>query len=202
MLEAYPLLLAGGFIGLISVILIVAYASIKDKKQAIGFDRHMKDGEIIRRLLRYAKPYAGSFVLVGFIMLFGIAYDIVSPLIIGQITDLIRQSFELPKLFRLVGTYAGILVVSMVCTYVQAIVLQRVGQKIISGLREDLFTHIESLSHEQMNSIPVGKLVTRVTNDTNAISLMFTTLLVNLVKNFFVVIGVFIAMVLLNYELT
>ena len=202
MLEAYPLLLAGGFIGLISVILIVAYASIKDKKQAIGFDRHMKDGEIIRRLLRYAKPYAGSFVLVGFIMLFGIAYDIVSPLIIGQITDLIRQSFELPELFRLVGTYAGILIVSMVCTYVQAIVLQRVGQKIISGLREDLFTHIESLSHEQMNAIPVGKLVTRVTNDTNAISLMFTTLLVNLVKNFFVVIGVFIAMVLLNYELT
>ena len=94
MLEAYPLLLAGGFIGLISVILIVAYASIKDKKQAIGFDRHMKDGEIIRRLLRYAKPYAGSFVLVGFIMLFGIAYDIVSPLIIGQKEEGYCCSFE------------------------------------------------------------------------------------------------------------
>ena len=197
-----PLLLAGGFIGLVSVVLIIAYASIRDKKQTIGFDRQMKDGEIVRRLLRYAKPYAGSFAFVGFIMLFGIAYDILSPLIVGRITDLIRQPFELPELFRLVGTYAGILIVSMVCTYVQAVVLQRVGQKIVSGLREDLFTHIESLSHGQMNEIPVGKLVTRVTNDTNAISLMFTTLLVNLVKNFFVVIGVFIAMISLNYELT
>ncbi len=200
--EYYPLLLTGGIIGFISIVLIVAYASIKDKKQAIGFDRHMKDGEIIRRLLAYAKPYRAQFLFVGCIMLFGIAYDILSPTIIGKVTDLIKDDFELPQLYRLVAIYAGILIVSMVCTYVQAIVLQRVGQKIISGMREDLFTHIESLSHEQMNAIPVGKLVTRVTNDTNAISLMFTSLLVNLIKNLFVIVGVLGAMIALNYELT
>ena len=200
--EYYPLLLVGGIIGLISIILIVAFAMIKDKKQAIGFDRHMKDGEIIRRLLKYAKPYAGRFVFVGFIVLVGIAYDVISPTLIGRITELIKDDFELAPLFRLVAIYAGILIVSVVCTYVQAIVLQKVGQKIISGMREDLFTHIESLSHEQMNSIPVGKLVTRVTNDTNAISLMFTSLLVNLFKNMFVIIGVFAAMIALNLELT
>ena len=198
----YPLLLTGGIIGFISILLIVAYASIKDKKQAIGFDRHMKDGEIVRRLLGYAKPYRGQFIFVGFIMLFGIAYDILSPTIIGKVTDLIKDDFELPELYRLVAAYAGILIVSMVCTYVQAIVLQKVGQKIISGMREDLFIHIESLSHEQMNATPVGKLVTRVTNDTNAISLMFTSLLVNLVKNLFVIIGVLAAMLALNFELT
>ena len=200
--DYYPLLLVGGIIGLISVILIVAFAMIKDKKQAIGFDRHMKDGEIVRRLLHYAKPYTGKFVFVGFIVLVGIAYDVISPMLIGRITDLIKADFELKPLFVLVAVYAGILIVSMVCTYVQAIVLQKVGQRIISVMREDLFTHIESLSHEQMNSIPVGKLVTRVTNDTNAISLMFTSLLVNLVKNLFVIVGVFAAMVALNYELT
>ena len=198
----YPLLLTGGLIGFVSLILIVAYASIKDKKQAIGFDRHMKDGEIVRRLMAYAKPYRKQFFFVGFIMLFGIAYDILSPTIIGRVTDLIKDDFELKELFTLVAAYAGILIVSMVCTYVQAIILQRVGQKIISRMREDLFTHIESLSHEQMNAIPVGKLVTRVTNDTNAISLMFTTLLVNLVKNMFVIVGVLGAMLALNYELT
>ena len=198
----YPLLLTGGIIGFLSLILIVAYASIKDKKQAIGFDRHMKDGEIVRRLLAYARPYRGRFVFVGFIVLLGIAYDILSPTIIGKVTDLIKADFELRELFRLVAVYAGILIVSVVCTYVQAIVLQKVGQKIISGMREDLFTHIESLSHEQMNATPVGKLVTRVTNDTNAISLMFTSLLVNLVKNLFVIVGVLAAMIALNYELT
>ncbi len=202
MREYYPLLLVGAIIGVISTILIVAYATMKDKKQAIGFDRNMKDGEIIKRLLRYAKPYAGSFVLVGFIVLFGIAYDIVSPLIIGSITKLVKVDFELSRLYRLVAIYASILVVSMICTYSQAIILQRVGQKIISKMREDLFTHIESLSHEQMNSIPVGKLVTRTTNDTNAISLMFTALLVNLVKNMFIVVGVLVAMFVMNVGLT
>ena len=202
MREYYPLLLVGAIIGVISTILIVAYATMKDKKQAIGFDRNMKDGEIIKRLLRYAKPYAGSFVLVGFIVLFGIAYDIVSPLIIGSITKLVKVDFELPRLYRLVAIYASILIVSMICTYSQAIILQRVGQKIISKMREDLFTHIESLSHEQMNSIPVGKLVTRTTNDTNAISLMFTALLVNLVKNMFIVVGVLVAMFVMNVGLT
>ena len=198
----YPLLLTGGIIGFLSLILIVAYASIKDKKQSIGFDRHMKDGEIVRRLLRYAKPYRGLFFFVGFIVLLGIAYDILSPTIIGKVTDLIKADFELRELYRLVAIYASILIVSVTCTYIQAIVLQKVGQKIISGLREDLFTHIESLSHEQMNATPVGKLVTRVTNDTNAISLMFTSLLVNLVKNLFVIVGVLAAMIALNYELT
>lgn len=204
MREYLPLLLVGGIIGLISLVLIVAYASIKDKKQAIGFDRHMKDGEITRRLLRYAKPYALSFVLVGFIMLVGIAYDIISPLIVGRATALISREggFELNELFTLVALYASILLVSMACTYIQAIILQRTGQKIISVMREELFLRIESFSHEQMNSMPVGKLVTRVTNDTNAISLMFTSLLVNLVKNVFVIFGVLAAMLALNLELT
>jgi ATP-binding cassette subfamily B protein len=204
MREYYPLLLVGGILGFISIVLIIAFASIKDKKQSIGFDRHMKDSEIVKRLLRYAKPYVGSFILVFFIMLVGIAYDIVSPLILGKATKLIsaESGFELPRLYTLVAIYAGILVVSMICTYAQAIILQRVGQKIISGMREDLFTHIEELSHEQMNSIPVGKLVTRVTNDTNAISLMFTSLLVNLLKNVFIIVGVLVAMLALNFELT
>lgn len=202
MRDYYPLLLVGGIIGIIAIVLIVAYASIKDKKQSIGFDRHMKDGEIIRRLLRYAKPYWTRFVLVGFIVLFGIAYDILSPVIVGRITTLVKDKFELPVLFRYVALYASILIVSMVCTYSQAIILQRVGQKIISKMREDLFVHIESLSHEQMTSIPVGTLVTRVTNDTNAISLMFTALLVNLVKNMFIIVGVLVAMFALNVGLT
>ena len=77
-----------------------------------------------------------------------------------------------------------------------------VEQPIVSTIREDLFAHIEKLSHEQLNNIPVGKLVTRVTNDTNAISMMFTNFVVNLVKNCFIIIGVLVAMLCLNYMLT
>ena len=197
-----PLLLVGAVIGVITALLIAAYVGVKDKKTSMGFERNMDDGEILRRLAGYARPYLGRFVLVGFLMLFSIAYDIVSPLIVGRIEELVVGEFELNALFAGVAVYAGVLVFSMVSTYLQAVILQRVGQRIISDLREDLFTHIESLSHEQLNEIPVGKLVTRVTNDTNAISMMFTNLLVQLTKNSFVILGILVAMLCLNYELT
>ena len=203
MREFYPLLILGAIIGVLSAVFLVAYITMKDKKEAIGFDRHMKDSEIVRRLLKYAKPQWKSFLLVLLLMVFSIVYDIVSPLIIGDLTQAIeKDSFTLTYLYTSVGLYASILVVSMICTYIQAIVLQKTGQRILSSIREDLFVHIESLSHEQLNHIPVGKLVTRVTNDTGAISMMFTHILVNLVKNVFVILGVLVAMLFLNYALT
>lgn len=202
MANVNPLLLVGAVIGVVTALLVLAYALVKDKKETMGFERTMNDGEILRRLAGYAKPYLAKFVVVLFLMLFSIAYDIISPLIVGALEELVSGEFELPQLFAGVAVYAGVLVFSMASTYFQAVILQRVGQRIISDLREDLFTHIESLSHEQLNEIPVGKLVTRVTNDTNAISMMFTNLLVTLTKNIFVILGILVAMLALNYELT
>lgn len=202
MMSLNPLLLVGGVIGTVSVLLLIAYACVKDKKTAMGFERSMADSEILRRLFGYAKPYLRQFVVVGFLVLFSISYDIASPLIVGYIEELVVDDFELKSLYVSVAVYAGVLVFSMASTYLQAVILQRVGQRIISDLREDLFTHIESLSHGQLNDIPVGKLVTRVTNDTNAISMMFTNLFVNLTKNAFVIFGILVAMLCLNYELT
>ncbi len=202
--DYYPLLIAGAIIGTFSAIFILAYAFMKNKKEAIGFDRNIPDSEIIKRLLKYAKPYWKNFVLVLLIMLFTISYDIVSPLLVGNIQGLIKNEngFALNELIIKVVVYAGILIISLISTYLQAIILQKTGQKIISNIREDLFTHIEKLSHEQLYHIPVGKLVTRVTNDTNGVSMMFTNIIVNLVKNAFVIIGVLVAMLCLNYQLT
>ena len=202
MANVNPLLLVGAVIGVVTALLVFAYASVKDKKGSMGFERNMADGEIVRRLIQYAKPYGGKFIIVGFLVLFSISYDIASPLIVGYIEELVVGDFTLDHLFASVAVYAGVLVFSMLSTYFQAVILQKVGQRIISDLREDLFTHIESLAHEQLNEIPVGKLVTRVTNDTNAISMMFTNLLVNLTKNAFVILGILVAMLCLNYELT
>ena len=203
MREYLPILIIGGIVGALSLVFLVAYATMKDKKEAIGFDRHMKDSEIVRRLSKYALRQWPSFLLVLLLTVFSIVYDIVSPLVIGNLTEAIQnETFPLPYLYTSVAVYASILVVSMICTYVQAIVLQKTGQRILSAIREDLFIHIESLSHEQLNHIPVGKLVTRVTNDTGAISMMFTHIIVNLVKNIFVILGVLVAMLCLNYALT
>ena len=204
MYEFYPLLTVGAIIGVFAAIFLFAYIFMKDKKEAIGFDRNMKDSEIIRRLMIYAKPYAKHFILVLVLMLFSIAHEIVSPIILGDLIKTVssESGFELSYLYTTIAIYGAILIVSLVCSYVQALVLQRVGQRIVSNIREDLFDHIQSLSHDQLNKIPVGTLVTRVTNDTNAISITFTNIMVNLVKNCFIIIGVLGAMLMLNYMLT
>ncbi|MBO5041816.1 MAG: ABC transporter ATP-binding protein [Clostridia bacterium] len=202
MREFFPLIIVGAVLGIVSLVFVIAFMTIRKQKEAIGFDRNMKDGEITRRLLVYAKPHIGSFAFVLFLMIFSIAYDIVSPILMGHIVEIIKADFEMSYLLSMVAIYGSILVVSLICSYFQAIILQKTGQKIVSSIREDLFVHIEKLSHNQMGSIPVGKLVTRVTNDTGAISMMFTNLIVNLIKNCFVIIGVLTAMLCLNYMLT
>ena len=202
MREFLPLLIVGAIVGVFSIIFVIAYLRVRKQKEAIGFDRNMPDGEIVARLLQYAKPHWKSFVLVLAIMLLSISYEIISPLIIGRIEEMVKSKFEMSSLFFAVAMYAGVLVISLVSSYFQSIILQKTGQKILSTMRLDVFTHIEKLSHEQLNQIPVGKLVTRVTNDTNAISMMFTNILVQLVKNVFVIIGVLLAMLLLNYMFT
>ena len=197
-----PVLILGAIIGVLTLVFGSAYLVMKRKIGKKEFDRNMADSVIVRRLLGYGKPYIGKFVLVFVIMLISIAYDLLSPIIVGEIEELVKGEFQLSELFIRVGIYAGILVVSLVSTYLQTMILQKVGQKILSDLREDVFTHIESLSHEQLNNIPVGKLVTRVTNDTNGICMLFTNVLVTMVKNCMVIFGVFAAMLTVNFAMT
>ena len=202
MKDWYPVLILGAFIGVLSLVFIIAYAGIKNKKEAIGFDRNVSDSVIIRRLLRYARPYTGSIILILVIIVFSIAYDIVSPLIIGRIEELVKGEFTLGRLFAYVGVYSSVLIVSTACTYAQAVILQRTGQKIISAIRQDVFVRAEGLSHGQLSRIPVGVLVTRITNDTTTLSVMFTNILVSLVKNGFMLIAVLLAMLFINYGIT
>ena len=201
MTEYLPILIVAAIIGVFALAFLVAYGVLRRRQRKSG-ERNMADREIIRRLLSYAKPFRKQFALVFVVMVISIAYDVAAPLLVGKIQGIIKGKFELPQLYRMVGVYAAVLVVSVVCTYFQSMTLQRIGQKILTRLRLDLFTHIESLSHHQLNEIPVGKLVTRVCNDTNAISMMFTNVLVTMLKNILVIAGVLAGMLMLNYALT
>ena len=201
MTEYLPILIVAAIIGAFALAFLVAYGVLRRRQRKSG-ERNMADREIIRRLLSYAKPFRKQFALVFVVMVISIVYDVAAPLLVGKIQGIIKGKFELPQLYRMVGVYAAVLVVSVVCTYFQSMTLQRIGQKILTRLRLDLFTHIESLSHHQLNEIPVGKLVTRVCNDTNAISMMFTNVLVTMLKNILVIAGVLAGMLMLNYALT
>ena len=201
MADYFPVLMVAAIILLFAVAFVVAYAKLKKATAKDEKDRTMSDREIVKRLLGFAKPYKKQFALVFIIMLISIGYDLLSPILVGNIQNLVKGTFTLNALFARVIVYAGILAVSLVSMYLQTMILQKVGQQILSDLRLSVFTHIESLSHEQLNNIPVGKLVTRVTNDTNGISMMFTNVLVTMVKNVMVIFGVFGAMLTVNLAL-
>ena len=197
-----PILIVGAIIGIFTIAFLVVYIKVQRDKTLRDFQRNMPDRVIIKRLLDYARPYLAQFVLTFVIMLISIVYDLISPILVGNIQNLIKNDFPLNKLYVMVGMYAGVLVISMISMYLQTMILQKIGQKILSDLREDVFSHIESLSHEQLNNIPVGKLVTRVTNDTDGICRLFTNVLVTLIKNIMVIAGVLVAMLFVNYAMT
>ena len=202
-MEYLPIIIVAAIVGAFALVFTFAWLALrKHKEEGDDRERNIADGIIIKRLAHYAIPHWKSFIGIFFIMLVSIIYDLLSPLLVGDIQNLIKEKFALSDLFLRVAIYAGILIVSLICTYLQAMILQKIGQKILSQIRLDVFTHIESLSHEQLNNIPVGKLVTRVTNDPNRISFMFTNILVTLIKNSMVIVGVLGAMLVLNYALT
>jgi len=203
MAEFAPLVIVGATIGVLSLLFLIAYHVVIRRDESRDDQRKMTDREIITRLLGYAKPYKKEFITVFLVMLLSIVYDLVAPILVGKVEGLVKaENFQLSRLFAMVAIYATVLVISMVSMYIQTMLLQKTGQKILTALRKDVFTHIESLSHEQLHNIPVGKLVTRTTNDTNAISMMFTNVLVTMIKNFMVLFGVMGAMLIVNYAMT
>ena len=152
--EFFPLIAVGAVLGVLTVIFVIAYLTIRRQKEAIGFDRYMKDSEITRRLLAYAKPYWKNFAFVLCLMLFSVSYDIVSPILMGHIVDIIAEDFAMSYLLRMVLIYAGILLMSLLCSYVQAIVLQRTGQRIISLHTSSRCRIISSIPCPSASSLP------------------------------------------------
>ena len=201
-MDYLPLLIIGAFVGVTSIVTCFAYAFIKSKSEQAAKDRIMSDRELFARLLKYAKPYAGWFALVTVLMLLSIAHDVISPYILGYVEEIIKQDFSINALIAPLIVFASILLTSMLSMYLMSVILQKTGQKVVSDIREDTFKKIESLSHEQLYKTPVGSLVTRVSNDAEAVSKMFTNVLIDLIKNAFLIVGVITAMLFVNYFLT
>ena len=126
-----PIIYVGATLGVLSLIFIIAYLCIKDKKEAFGFDRNMKDSEITKRLLMYAKPYYKNFIVVFIILLLIIGADIILPIITGSIVDVIQQEggFRYSQILNKVILYISLLLLSLSGTYIQSMTLQKTGQR-------------------------------------------------------------------------
>ncbi len=148
-----------------------------------------RDKQIIIRLLRYLLPYKWKFVLAFFMMLITTFTSMVLPLASGLGIDFMkRDDVTTDVKVRVIVIGAAILIlitgISIIVGYFQNMMLQKIGQKVTHEIRVEVFTHIETLTADQINALPVGKLVTRATNDPGNISEMFTNTIVNLIRNF------------------
>lgn len=166
-------------------------------------ERMYKDSHIATRLLKYAKPYTFNFIISLILILIPILADLLMPQVTGEVVEILGEDvIEYNKIIWMVVAMAVLTLVSTIAQYFQNILLQKTGQKIIYTVREDVFTHIEKLSSNQFNNIPVGKLVTRVTNDTNNLNELYTNVIISLIKSFLTLIGVIIMMFITNVEIT
>lgn len=165
--------------------------------------RTMKDMEVLRRAFHYIYPHLSKFIIAFAILMVNVVLDIVLPLIITATTkELKLDVINIVMVLILVGTYLLLTIINIVFSYFLSILLQKTGQEIVVKLRDDVFTHIESLSVSQFNEIPVGKLVTRVTNDTVAVSDLFSNLIVNFLRNILLVLGTFVIMFIVSWKMT
>ena len=89
MREFLPIIIVLSIIGAFTVAFLTAYAALKKRKDP-SKDRHIADGEIVRRLVKYARPYWKQFILVFLIMIVSVVYDVVAPLLIGHIQGVIK----------------------------------------------------------------------------------------------------------------
>ena len=164
-------------------------------------DHHIPTKTLVKRLAKYVSKYWTRFLLAFILICINVALDIITPLFTKAITDYLSTATVNSTVLYIVSFSVGYFILcvgNQVLLYLEAMLLQRTGQTIIYELRMEVFTHIENMSQNQFNDMPVGSLVTRVANYTTNMSDLFTTTLVNMFRNIFTIVGVYIIMVVLS----
>ena len=157
---------------------------------------------MLKRTLRYLRPEWFSFVIAGLLIIAGVATDIIFPLFLARITDNLQSpTISMRVILTFTFGYLGLGIVNQVLQYFEAMVLQKAGQRIVYRLRMEVFEHIENMSQQQFNDMPVGSLVTRVASYTASLSDLFTNIIVNLVRNVLTIVGVYTIMVIISWKL-
>ncbi len=153
------------------------------------------------RLIAYMKPYA-HWVIFALLLVLGLtAFDLYRPMLVGDAIDTFGANGDYDVIIATAIKYAVVLALSFACNVAQTWILQKTGQNIILQMRKDLYRHIQSLGSRYFDITPVGKLVTRVTNDVEALNEMYSGILVQLFRNIVKIVGLAGVMLVLDVRL-
>lgn len=158
---------------------------------------------VLKRLLTYLKPHKKMIGIALFLLILTVLGDILGPYLIKTYMDdyLTPQYFPTGPLVGLAIGYVMIQVGNVIISYFQLLKFQEIALKIIQQMRIDVFTKVHKLGMRYFDRTPAGSIVSRVTNDTEAIKDMFVSVLVGFIQSGFLVVGVYIAMFVLNVKL-
>lgn len=153
------------------------------------------------RLIAYMKPYA-HWVIFALLLVLGLtAFDLYRPMLVGDAIDTFGANWDYDVIIATAIKYAVVLALSFAFNIAQTWILQKTGQNIILQMRKDLYRHIQSLGSRYFDITPVGKLVTRVTNDVEALNEMYSGILVQLFRNIVKIVGLAGVMLVLDVRL-
>lgn len=153
------------------------------------------------RLIAYMKPYA-HWVIFAILLVLGLtAFDLYRPMLVGDAIDTFGANGDYDVIIATAIKYAVVLALSFAFNVAQTWILQKTGQNIILQMRKDLYRHIQSLGSRYFDITPVGKLVTRVTNDVEALNEMYSGILVQLFRNIVKIVGLAGVMLVLDVRL-
>lgn len=159
------------------------------------------DHRLMRRLLGYLRPYRGQVAFAIVVVLVDVLVQLAGPYLTKEAIDNGIRHRDLAHLDRVAALYFCVLLIGFGLGYLQTQIMQRVGQHIMLDLRLELFRHLQRLPIRYYDRTPVGRLVTRVTNDVDVLNELFTSGVVTMIGDFFTLIGILIAMGQLNAEL-
>lgn len=153
------------------------------------------------RLIAYMKPYA-HWVIFALMLVLGLTtFDLYRPMLVGDAIDTFGANGDYDVIIATAIKYAVVLALSFAFNIAQTWILQKTGQNIILQIRKDLYRHIQSLGSRYFDITPVGKLVTRVTNDVEALNEMYSGILVQLFRNIVKIVGLAGVMLVLDVRL-
>jgi ABC-type multidrug transport system fused ATPase/permease subunit len=160
------------------------------------------DLNLMKRLLKYAKPFRIKITISLILLLGVVGLELYQPILLGKAVDVFIVNKDIPGVIRVAFIYFGTVLAMFILTYVQSMILQYSGQKIIYNIRVEMFEKLQSLSIEFFNKNPIGKLVTRITNDTETLNELYTSVIVNSIKSVFVLVGIVVTMTAYNLRLS
>lgn len=171
------------------------------KRREVDYEKSL-NGNVLKRLIAYMKPY-WHWVTISFILVLCITgFELYRPILVGNAIDEFMNAGNFGNVKKIVIIYILVLLGSFICNFLQTWILQLVGQSIIYNIRQQVFGHIHKLSLSFFDVTPVGRIVTRVTNDVEALNEMYANIMVKLFKNIIKIVGLALVMLSINVKMS